>query len=430
MQPITSHKRSSADERGKPLLTRVNDLMLHFDTKSGTVKALDGVSFDIFEQETVALVGETGCGKSVTARSFTQLVPTPPGRYPKGEIWLRSDRECTECDGMGCELCHHTGNEFEDLLSMNAEAMHGIRSDRIAMVFQDPEEALNPSLTIKQQIAESVLVHHGQEILREAGVSTENVNPLVKRILSTYASPSLARIQTVLASIPPLRTYKGKIDTIVHERVIDILGKTQIPNPEEIVSNYPHELSGGQQQRVMIAMALVAEPDLLIADEPTTALDVTIQTRILKLMEDLQDTFNTSVLYITHDLSLVEDIADRVVVMYAGSVAEMGDVDQIYDDALHPYTWGLLESIPTAAKLGQELTGIDGSIPDMTNPPVGCRFCTRCPEEMEQCSDIDPELIEEDPGHSVACHLYPAADDEELQTTAPRKRVKEDEPDE
>jgi oligopeptide/dipeptide ABC transporter ATP-binding protein len=174
-----------------------------------------------------------------------------------------------------------------------------------------------------------------------------------------------------------------------------------------VLSNYPHELSGGQQQRVMIAMALVAEPDLLIADEPTTALDVTIQTRILDLMSDLQEEFNTSFLYITHDLSLVENIADRVVVMYAGQVAETGTVEGLYDDPLHPYTWGLLDSIPTEEKVGTELTGIAGSIPDLTNPPEGCRFCTRCPEELDHCADVDPTLVEEAPDHWVACHLYP-----------------------
>lgn len=403
--------RTAEEGEGRSLLARVEDLHLHFDTDRGTVKALDGVSFDVFEQETVALVGETGCGKSITARSFTQLVPTPPGRYPGGRVMLKSERPCEECDGDGCQRCHQTGNAFDNLLEMSPSEMHRVRSDRIAMVFQDPEQALNPSLTIREQIAESVLVHHGEEILEEAGVPPEKTGPLATRIFRKYASPELARLERVIAAIPPLRKHRDRIDELVDERIVDILEDTQIPNPEEIVSNYPHELSGGQQQRVMIAMALVAEPDLLIADEPTTALDVTIQTRILNLMENLQEEFNTSFLYITHDLSLVEDIADRVVVMYAGSIAEISDVEQLYNSPLHPYTKGLLDSVPTETKVGQDLTGIPGSIPDLTNPPEGCRFCTRCPEELDHCAEVDPVPVEHSPDHTVACHLYPPEDE-------------------
>jgi oligopeptide/dipeptide ABC transporter ATP-binding protein len=404
---VGSQEVPDTSEEEKPLLARVENLQLHFDTDRGTVKALDGVSFDIYEGETVALVGETGCGKSVTARSFTKLVPTPPGRYVNGQVLLRSEQTCSSCGGSGCSDCYETGNAFQDLLSMNTEEMHHIRSDRIAMVFQDPAEGLNPSLRIKTQIAESVLVNHGKEILVEAGLPPEETGRLMNRIFKAYASPSLARFERIIASIPPLRKYRDRIDELVHERIVDILEQTQIPNPEDVLKNYPHELSGGQQQRIMIAMALVAEPDLLIADEPTTALDVTIQTRILSLMEDLQETFNTSFLYITHDLSLVEDIADRVVVMYAGEVAETGPVESMYEDPLHPYTWGLIESIPTKEKVGKDLTGIEGSIPDLTNPPEGCRFCTRCPEVLDHCADVEPELVEETPGHKVACHLYP-----------------------
>lgn len=392
---------------GTPLAS-VEDLELHFDTRRGTVEALDRVSFTINEQETVALVGETGCGKSITARSFTRLVPTPPGRYPGGKIRLKSTSlACDQCGGDGCTECFGSGQAFEDILSMDPQEVNDLRRNRIAMVFQDPEEALNPSYTIRTQIAESVLVHHGEEILREAGVDPDRASGLKKRIFREYTSPSVSRLENVIASIPPLRKHKKQIDRLVHERIVDILSETQIPNPEEVVSNYPHELSGGQKQRIMIAMALVAEPDLLIADEPTTALDVTIQTKILKLMERLQDDFNTSFLYITHDLSLVKNIADRVIVMYGGQVAETGDVEDLYENPMHPYTIGLLDSIPTVDKMGKELTGIPGSVPDMTNPPAGCRFCTRCPEELDHCQDVDPEMVEKEPGHFVACHLYP-----------------------
>ena len=411
-QRIDGHEQMSRADKANPLLARVDDLELYFDTRRGTVKALDGISFDIHERETVALVGETGCGKSITARSFTHLVPTPPGRYPGGHILLKSaTRTCEHCDGGGCSECYESGRAFEDILTMDQKRVHELRTKRIAMVFQDPEEALNPSLTIKTQVAESVLVHHGEEILKEAGIDPERADGLTKRILQKYASPSLSRIENVLASIPPLRKHKKQIDTIVHGRIVDILAETQIPNPEEIVANYPHELSGGQQQRVMIAMALVAEPDLLIADEPTTALDVTIQTKILKMMENLQESFDTSFLYITHDLSLVKDIADKVIVMYGGQVAETANVEDLYANPLHPYTNGLLESIPTVEKMGEDLTGIPGSVPDMTNPPEGCRFCTRCPEELEHCKTVDPLLVEKEQNHHVACHLYPPGEE-------------------
>ena len=398
--------RELSDRQDKELLARVEDLTLHFDTKNGTVQALDGVSFDIFEEETVALVGETGCGKSVTARSFIQLVETPPGRYPNGSIWLKSNRTCDACGGSGCETCHGTGKAFDDLLAMNPREMHDIRSDRIAMIFQDPGEALNPSLTIKNQVAESVLINHQEEILEEAGVPAGKSNQVMRWALKKHASPDQSTVQSALASAPPIRKYKKRIDEIVRDRVVDILRRTQIANPEEVANKYPHELSGGMQQRVMIATALVAEPDLLIADEPTTALDVTIQTRILDLMSELQEEFNTSFLYITHDLSLVENIADRVVVMYAGSIAEVAEVEDLYSNPSHPYTHGLIDSIPTEDRVGGELRGIEGSIPDLLNPPEGCRFCTRCPDVLDHCNAVDPETVEIEPDHYVSCHLY------------------------
>ena len=388
-------------------MARVEDLTLHFDIKGGAVQALDGVSFDIFEEETVALVGETGCGKSVTARSFVQLVETPPGRYPKGNIWLKSDRPCESCGGSGCADCHDTGNAFDDLLAMGPREMQQVRGDRIAMIFQDPGEALNPSLTIANQVAESVLVNHKEEILEEADVPAGSGKRVIEWAMRQHASPDSSRIVSAISSAPPLRRYKRRVDAIVRKRIVDILRRTQIANPEDVAKKYPHELSGGMQQRVMIAMALVGEPDLLIADEPTTALDVTIQTRILDLMAELQEEFDTSFLYITHDLSLVEDIADRVVVMYAGSIAEVADVEQLYENPSHPYTLGLLKSIPTEDRIGGDLEGIEGSIPDLMNPPKGCRFCTRCPEELDHCYSEDPVPVEIEPDHFVACHLYP-----------------------
>ena len=402
------------DER---LLARVEDLQLHFDTNRGVVKALDGVDFDIYEGEILALVGETGCGKSITARSFMKLVPTPPGRYPGGRILMRGQMECPSCGGSGCEECFDTGHRFENLLDVPQKKMSEIRGKRIAMIFQDPKTALNPSLRVRGQVAESILAHQSDEVLAEAGVDVASVNPIVREFIRNEIGTNRSFIKSLFASVPPLRKHKRAIRRVIRERVIDVLRQTQLPSPQEVAGSYPHELSGGQQQRVMIAMALVARPDLLIADEATTALDVTTQARILELIRDLQDEYNTSLLYITHDLDLVSTIADRVAVMYAGNMAEVGDVDRLFDNPHHPYTRGLLDSIPSDDRVGTRLEGIGGSIPDLTDPPVGCRFATRCPEVMDHCSTEDPPVVEERPGQFVACHLYPSEQGEAADAT-------------
>lgn len=399
------------------LLARVEDLQLHFDTKRGVVKALDGVDFDIYEGEILALVGETGCGKSITARSFMQLVPTPPGRYPAGRILMRDVMECRRCGGAGCEECFDTGRAFQNLLDVPKNEMSDVRGKRIAMIFQDPKTALNPSLKVRGQVAESILAHQSEDVLAEAGIDTRRVNPLVREFVRNETDTDRSFLKSLVASVPPLRRHKRAVRRVIRERVIDVLRQTQLPSPREVADSYPHELSGGQQQRVMIAMALVAKPDLLIADEATTALDVTTQARILELIRDLQDEYNTSLLYITHDLELVSEIADRVAVMYAGSIAELGTVDQVYNSPLHPYTRGLIGSIPSEARLGRKLQEIKGSIPDLTNPPEGCRFCTRCPEVMDHCCDEDPPVVEERPGRFVACHLYPLEGNDALDAT-------------
>lgn len=404
---------ATADTETGEQLAEVRDLKLHFDTDRGVVKALNGVNFDLYSGEIFALVGETGCGKSITARSFMQLVPTPPGRYPSGQVLMRSEDPCRECDGSGCAECRDTGNAFQDLLSVSASEMEHIRGDRIAMIFQDPEETLNPSLTLRSHLAEAILAHRGEEVLEEAGVPMEKLDGFSKSMVRGYASAERSTLLSYLCSLPPLRKHKSAIRDVVEERSLDLLGQTQLPNPRAALSNYPHEMSGGQLQRVMIAMALAAKPDLLIADEATTALDVTTQARILELVGDLQEDYNTGILYITHDLELVSDIADRVGVMYAGNIAEIGDVEQVYNNPLHPYTEGLLNSVPSERSVGSRLEGIDGSIPDLTNPPEGCRFCTRCPEEMDHCADVEPEVTQEGDGQRVACHLYTDENDDQ-----------------
>lgn len=400
------------------LLARVEDLSLYFDTDRGEVRALDGVNFDLYSGEIFALVGETGCGKSITARSFLQLVPTPPGWYPNGNIWMRNGEPCSHCGGVGCEECEGSDQEFVDLLSVTTSEMEQIRGDRIAMIFQDPESTLNPSLTIKSHMTEALLAHRTESVLDAAGIDEEKLDGFSKKVLRNRASAERSTVYSTLTSLPPLRKHRNAIDDVVERRSLDLLGQTQLPNPKATLTDYPHELSGGQLQRIMIAMALAARPDLLIADEATTALDVTTQANILELVGELQAEYDTSILYITHDLDLVKDIADRVGVMYAGSIAEIGDVDQVYGNPFHPYTEGLLNSIPSEERVDRRLEGIDGSIPDLTNPPEGCRFCTRCPEEMDHCFDVDPRVVEEEPGHHVACHLYTDVADE--RTTEPR----------
>ncbi|MDX1744440.1 MAG: ABC transporter ATP-binding protein [Halobacteriales archaeon] len=391
---------------GEELLARVRDLRLYFDTDHGTVKALEGINFDLHTGEIFALVGETGCGKSVTARSFMQLVPTPPGRYPGGEILMRTDRQCPGCSGGGCDRCFGTGREFEDLLAVSPAQMDRIRGDRIAMIFQDPEETMNPSLTIKSHMAEAILAHRTESILEEAGLDPDGLDPVSRWLVRDRASADRSPWLSIVSSVPPLRRHKRRIDRVVERQSLELLGEVQLPNPTATLSSYPHELSGGQLQRVMIAMALGARPDLLIADEATTALDVTTQANILKLVGDLQDEYDTGILYITHDLTLVRDIADRVGVMYAGNMAEIGGIDRVYQNPLHPYTRGLLDSIPSDDRVGTRLEGIGGSIPDLTDPPTGCRFATRCPEVMDHCWDVVPVTTEPEPGHQVDCHLY------------------------
>lgn len=400
-----SARVNSTSPRGD-VLARVEDLHLYFDTKRGVVKALDGVNFDLHEGEILSLVGETGCGKTITGRSFMQLVPTPPGRYPQGRVLVRTDEDCESCDGVGCSECSQTGLRFEDVITMTQTRMRALRGNQISMIFQDPRTTLNPSLTIGDHVAESILAHQGPAVLEAAGIDIAGMDGFSRRIVRRNASTDGTVFDAIVGKFPPLRKHVKAIEAEVREQSVQILRDTQIPNPRDVLDDYPHELSGGQQQRVMIAMALVSKPDLLIADEATTALDVTTQARILELLKDLQEKYGTSVLYITHDLTLVRKIADRVAVMYAGDIAEIGTVDQVYSDPKHPYTRGLLDSIPTSETVDQDLVGIEGTIPDLTNPPAGCRFCTRCPEVLDHCEAADPPTVSLAEDHEVSCHLY------------------------
>jgi peptide/nickel transport system ATP-binding protein len=319
-----------------PLLLRVRDVVTSFRTDTGIVRAVDHVSFDVPRSSTVALVGESGCGKSVTALSILRLVASPPGRIESGVV---------ELDG-------------RDLLRLSERDMRDVRGNLISMIFQEPMTSLNPVYTVGWQIIEAIVLHQRK-------------------------SRKLARA-----------------------RALDLLRLVGIPEPETNIDAYPHQLSGGQRQRVMIAMALACEPKLLLADEPTTALDVTIQAQILELLRDLQQRLAMSILLITHDLGVVAENAERVVVMYAGRVVESAPVRELFAKPMHPYTRGLLDSIPRRGPPGEKrarrLRTIEGIVPDMRSLPPGCRFADRCPMRVGEC-DREPPLEEVAPGRSARC---------------------------
>jgi oligopeptide/dipeptide ABC transporter ATP-binding protein len=401
------------------VVASVADLRVYFETKQGLLHAVDGVSFDIGEGETLGLVGETGCGKSVTARSFLRLVPTPPGRYAGGRILFRPHRpcerceaagcidcggrgrvpiECTRCGGSGCAECAGSGVETVDLLAVGEHKLRDIRGNRIAMIFQDPSKALNPALTVRQQLAEVYLQHRTDEILELAGVDG--------RMARRYASDRTGSVERLLLRLPPWSRTRRRIDRVIDDLVARALAETQIPNPLKVMQRYPHELSGGMRQRVMIAQALACDPDLLIADEPTTALDVTVQARILDLIERLQARHKSAVLYISHDLSLVRRICDRVAVMYAGRIVELGPTDRIFREPAHPYTRGLLGAIPSRLHPRGRLQAIEGTVPELIDPLPGCRFAGRCKHVMPACVEGDPPVVEVAPGHTASCLLH------------------------
>ncbi|MUT65093.1 ABC transporter ATP-binding protein [Paenibacillus sp. NEAU-GSW1] len=318
-------------------LLEVKDLRVNFKVRGGTVQAVRGVNFHVNKGEAVAIVGESGCGKSVTAQSLMRLIPSPPA-ITTGSIKFKG----------------------EEILAKTPKQMEGIRGKEIGMIFQDPMTSLNPTLTIGRQITEGLIKHQG-------------------------VSASAAR-----------------------ERAIEMLKLVGIPNPDARFSQYPHEFSGGMRQRAMIAIALACNPSLLIADEPTTALDVTIQAQILRVMKNLQQSMGTSIILITHDLGVVADVCDRVIVMYAGKVVETGTKWEIFQNPKHPYTRGLLRSLPRLdQKKDEPLIPIYGMPPDLIKPPAGCSFCARCNEAMRVCEGNDPKLLPVDgnESHQSACWM-------------------------
>jgi len=314
-------------------LLEVKDLKTYFYTDDGVVKAVDGVNFSVEAGKTIGIVGESGCGKSITAMSILRLIPDPPGKIVNGEIIF----------------------EGEDLTKVSDERIREIRGNNISMIFQEPMTSLNPVFTVGYQIGEVLMLH--QKLNEEEA----------------------------------------------RERAIEMISLVGIPNPERIVDEYPHQLSGGMRQRIMIAMALACQPKLLIADEPTTALDVTIQAQILELMNDLKNRLNTSIMLITHDLGVIAEMADHVIVMYSGKVVEDAPVLELFNNPKHPYTIGLMRSIPSLVQEGERLETIPGMVPNPLYLPKGCYFHPRCKFAIEECKHVQPELREIGPGHKAAC---------------------------
>lgn len=317
-------------------LLTVSNLVTSFKTDLGTFKAVDHLSFAIAEGETLGLVGESGCGKSVTSLSILRLIESPPGSIESGRI---------EFDG-------------KNLPDLSEEEMRKIRGNQISMIFQEPMTSLNPVFTIGDQIAEVYRIHEKM-------------------------------------------TKKDSL-----EKAKEMLELVKIPSPELRVHEYPHQLSGGMRQRVMIAIALACRPKLLIADEPTTALDVTIQAQILNLMNQLQSELNMAILLITHDLGVVAEVCDKVVVMYAGEAVESGLAEEIFTRPLHPYTQGLLKSVPKLGQKVQSLATIEGMVPSLTNIPKGCRFNDRCPYAKPVCKEQPPKPFQKSKTHAVSCWLH------------------------
>lgn len=317
-------------------ILQVEELTTRFNLKRGTLTAVDKVSFAIKRGETFGLVGESGCGKTVTARTILRLIPIPPGEIASGRIVF----------------------EGEDLLRKSSREMRAVRGKRIAMVFQEPMSALNPVFPVSTQIADG------------------------------------------------LRNNLGLSSRAARQRVIELLRLVGIPSPERRMDDYVHQFSGGMRQRVMLAMALSCDPQFLIADEPTTALDVTIQAQILDLIRQMIHRFEMCLLFITHNLGVVAHMCDKVGVMYASHLVELTDTKTLFAEPLHPYTWGLLNSIPHVEARRRYLNPIQGSICNMLTPPTGCKFHPRCEKAMDICRQQIPPLREVAPGHHVACHLY------------------------
>ena len=350
----------------KSLLT-IENFSVKYTTSSGTVTALDNVSLDLRPNELLAVVGESGCGKSTLGLSIIGLLPRGTATVTNGSLLYKGT----------------------DLVKLDSNKIREYRGTEIAMIFQEPLTSLSPVYKVEQQIAEAIMIRE----LRKKG---HKVDSDVMQKVYTKQTSRVSRMPRL----------SRRISSDLKEQVIEYLKLVRIGDAEQVLDRYPFELSGGMTQRVMIAMALSQEPALLIADEPTTALDVTTQAQVLKLMKELMDKVETSILLVTHDLAVASQVADRVVVMYAGEIAENADVYSLFAKPLHPYTHGLLGCVPRGYKDTEELTPISGSLPDLRNPPTGCKFAPRCPRVMDVCTVNRPRLTSREEKRSVACFLY------------------------
>jgi peptide/nickel transport system ATP-binding protein len=424
-------------------LIETKNLFTDFNTFEGVVKALNGVGLVVNEGETYGLVGESGCGKSVAVRSLMRIVQAP-GRITDGKVLIFFRAE--------------DRSRGIDILRRSEAYMTSIRGDSISMIFQEACTSLNPVLSIGFQVGESFHFHRRAQMLeetireldeelgrggfflargwkrlaralfsRELGALKEfeaaidRIDHELYQLEDKAAVESLRRksslqrrhdrlgeksaLAEVAKRVPLLRRYQRRLERTVRRHVVELLRSLGVPNPERIAEGYPHELSGGMQQRIVIAIALACHPVLLIADEPTSNLDVTIQAQIVELIKSLKQKVISSVLFITHDLGLVAEICDRASVMYAGDIAETASVRELFRQPLHPYTQGLLASVPKVSQTG-ELATIPGTVPNLIDPPSGCRFHPRCPHAMEVCRGVKPPTSEHSPGHWVACYLY------------------------
>jgi peptide/nickel transport system ATP-binding protein len=381
-------------------LISIRNLTVKFHAYDGAIIAVNNVNLDIGENETYGLVGETGCGKTVTALSILRLIP-PPGRIESGTIHFRLKKD----------------SKPVDLLGIPEKEIRSIRGNKIAMIFQEPNSALNPVYTIGDQISESVLLHRENQVVknilkkidgnpRRASVAAKILapatRPVEKVIYNRMFMKPASRLPDVIQRVPLVRNLLWRIKYEGIEMATGLLKDVEIPDAERIVRQYPHELSGGMKQRSVIAMSLACNPKLLIADEPTTALDVTIQAQILDLLRNLKKEYDASILYITHDLGVAAEICDKIGVMYCGKICEEAPVEEIFARPLHPYTQALMAAVP---KPGQKFRSIPGFLPSLTETVDRCEFFPRCTKCEEICKGKIPGMREVSPAHFVACHL-------------------------